>query len=223
MLPGPWGYSYPAWRPGEFKIPPESMIVQSCAGYIRLKLPEEIRPQVRDFWPAERPRYWAPSPREVVPLLSWKSPDGTDHDAVYVSGGKRGVIHTFISGAIYGVEVGVPTRAGGGTIDLVRKHYPVDTYPLLYQRRSLEQPVVAITDSRSRRLLLRDDMKGFVTCGGAGRADDPESDSGTVPSKKKYSLFVNNDLVVEPQGVGSLPPHWFFEKDEYYFGEAPWS
>jgi hypothetical protein len=52
---GPWGYDFPGNRAEEI-----GKYVSACFGYQRLMLPDVIREQVRPFWPAERPRFWAP-------------------------------------------------------------------------------------------------------------------------------------------------------------------
>ena len=53
VLPGPWGYDFPN-RPDATLGP---NVVQ-CDGYMRLKLPEDMRSKLHVFWPKSQPRFW---------------------------------------------------------------------------------------------------------------------------------------------------------------------
>ena len=192
MLPGPWGYSYPARKAGEPVALPGSVITGSCKGYFRLKLPEEVRPQVRGVWPENRPQYWVP-PRGTPNLSeSWVSADGQKVSAIF--DGRR-KYSDFVRAQGEG-EVGVPTRIGSGTVLFWKRHYAADTFPVLPRSRSVESSPQQPVDSYPRRLIVREGMKGFVACGGGKPVErlqsfDPEF------RKKKHPIYVNNELVAE--------------------------
>ena len=208
MLPGPWGYSYPAND--------RRMIVRNCNGYFRLKLPEESRSQVREMWPEDRPKYWVPPGGAPKLAESRVSADGKKVPVIFEGG------HEYV---MFGRksdegEVGVPTRTGGGTVLFWRRHYAVDIFPILPRSRSVASAPMQPADSYPRRLIAREDMKGFVSCGGNEPVDRIES-FDSVYREKKHPIYVNNELAVGDY-ISLVLPTVIYQRDEYVFDVRAW-
>lgn len=218
MLPGPWGYSYGDSRPNKKPYDPgKRLIARVCYGYIRLKLPEQVRPQVRELWPPDRPRYWrAPSNKSALYAFRL-SADGKVHRVDY---GNGRTASSYINAHDEG-EVGVPTRRGGGTISAPgRRLYPADVFPVLPRSRSFTPPPLQPADSYPRRIVVNEDMKGFVACGGDEAVDYIENFDKSFRSKK-HPVYVNDDMASE-DGNPLVLPTALYERDEYAFVRQWW-
>jgi len=55
-IPGPWGYDFPVPR-GPFASD-RGKYVTGCQGYMKLKLPDDMRPRLAALQPADRSRFW---------------------------------------------------------------------------------------------------------------------------------------------------------------------
>jgi len=70
-------------------------------------------------------------------------------------------------------------------------------------------------------VIVRDDMKGFVACGGGKSMDHSLPWFDAEFRSKKHPIYVNDTLAFDDYNPLTLPG-WFFVKDEFYFGKTPW-
>jgi hypothetical protein len=175
VLPGPWGYDFPN--------PPLAEYVSECDGYIRLKLPENMRTGLRAFWPADRPRFWTLSsetegltigdvisdPDQPLPpsIGRWYqrfgSPTGSRSSGLSVRSGRQ-----------VQQQPHIPSR------------WPAETYPLLWPPLTSILPVTMSAnpapEKYAQKLEFRDGaLNGFAACqnsrdasGNRMQSDDPQ-------------------------------------------------
>jgi hypothetical protein len=85
----------------------------SCKTYKRFRIPQELRPFVREHWPAGHPHYWEADNADVRTRIY----DSIIHSSLQ-SDGKDDPQHPFASfGPANGADNGLPRRAGGGLIN----------------------------------------------------------------------------------------------------------
>ena len=225
MIPGPWGYSY--WngyvRGNKDPYDPSKLQIASwCDGYIRLKLPADVSAKVRAEWPEARPRFWmlsAENNSQLIHMLSTKSEEGSDsYGPVLYGDGYE--FKRFLNAG--NRQIGLPTRAGGGTIQSPGYYRPADTFPLLPRSQSIpEVSPNTPPESYPRQIVVSDDMKGFVACGGDAPIDQIPPPFDPDYSRKMHPLFVNDEQLVDTYNP-HMTPHIFFENDQYVFVGAPW-
>jgi len=194
----------------------------NCQGYTRYRIPDEVRPFVRQHWPRERPTYWRPNSLEVEQefhgLVRGRAAQPDRPDEPPVSG------RSFFATGEGAADRGMPTRAGGGVIGPARGHlFPPSFYPTSHDLRSDKWPV----DYRERvdELAKRDSfalaavdfragaMRGFGYCyaitGFFG-------EDGKEFYRKVTANRVDGQPVVSNRRAGDTQ-FLFFERDEYVF------
>jgi hypothetical protein len=181
-----------------------------CETYERFRVPDGLRPLVRQHWPEGHPDYWQEDTFEHERELTHAIAPGTgthvgsvpEHEADY----------------------GMPTRSGGGLVSAVRGgRFPAEYYPATSDYRadawpadrSLWPEYIAahdvfadiVVDFRSGQ------TKGFGYCSVPVGPD--------VPSKRRRIGRVDREYVFAKNGArpkgspGSEVPSWLFERDEY--------
>jgi hypothetical protein len=217
MLPGPWGYSYPAGHGRTTNVPYDParrILVRNCKGYFRLKLPEEVRPQIRELWPEDRPKFWVQPPK-VRLHDRYRLADGTERNARYEGGREYFNFPAFNGGN------GVPTRIGSGVLpEGAFIKYPADTFPLLPRSRVMDPVPTAPADSYPRRLLIHEDMKGFVACGGDAPVDYVELFDPKFRAKA-HPIYANDELIAKDYNP-QVEPTILYQRDEYIFDRRAW-
>lgn len=95
-----------------------------CHAYQRFRIPEELREQIRQAWPAERPRYWWPGSKQLFDARQLVQPD---------IGGPFQQLNYLQPGGSYSGR-GILRRNGGGLIQPPgsRRPAPIASYyPLI--------------------------------------------------------------------------------------------
>ena len=180
MLPGPWGYSY-SGSSDELQDAVRDAgggrdIANTCLGYKRLKLPESIHQKILEHWPDEADRYWVYgegarkglAPKGEVPKLwLWNL---LFDESVRFEGGFSYAEYR----AIRDRSAGLVLRDGEGFVadsknrDVKR---PTAQYPLLSRSQTIGRPVSEPLNEYPRKILISEDRKGFLRCGGAEPVD----------------------------------------------------
>jgi hypothetical protein len=220
VLPGPWGHDYP--NVPDPNNPDLARYVSQCDGYMRLKLPENMREKLRRFWPADRPRFWTLSseeerltigavildPNQPLPpsLGPWSRRFGSPGDSR---------------------ASGLPVRSGRVVqrSPHVPSHWPTENYPFLWPTLASILPVtvgpIPAPDTYAQKLEYRDGtLNGFAACqngrdvfGYKIRSDDPAW-------MTKRHVFSVDDVVVKElsQRTPAMSrPSYVAERDEAVF------
>ena len=91
---------------------------------------------------------------------------------------------------------------------------------MLPRSRSVTPMPESPAESYPRRLIVREDMNGFVACGGDAHVDYIQSFDESFRSKK-HPILVNDDLAFEDFNP-LLLPIVLYERDEYVFHLRSW-
>ena len=209
MITTPWGWSYSGPENqrygGQRYDASRRLIARNCHGYARVRLPENVRANIRYHWPEHRPRYW--SPPETVNMRSildkGEYPDGKKH-------------RNYLTSDLGSGYRGLPRRNGGGTIGNWRSVVS-DVYPELPRSRSTTQVIDSPTDTYPRRVLYDNGrMKGFLACGGDAHVDVALSDLDWDFRSKKHPIYMDGYQALEDYNPLSRPSY-IFDRDEYVF------
>jgi len=96
-----------------------------CHAYQRFRIPEKVRPEVRKFWPADRPNYWYPPGHaelgELGGMILRAEPQRDDGGPFRPYGD--------YSGSDNMDDLGIANRNGGGIVHPF-KRYPPSFYPV---------------------------------------------------------------------------------------------
>lgn len=168
MITTPWGMTYNEKWYSDLWHGPYDMskrrVARNCRGYSRLKIPESIRSKIREFWPKERPRYWAiaPSRRNEYESILRKGR--------YENGKSLG---DFDTRRFYFGEYGLTLLNGNGNISRwLESTIPPEVYPLLPRSLSTTPMIEQPADNYPRRIIYDNGrLKGLVACGGDAPVD----------------------------------------------------
>lgn len=213
MIVTPWGMTYQEkWAQRYSNRPYDAsrrVPARNCEGYFRIKLPENIREEIRALWPKDRPLYWSPSPKAKLRTV-------LDRGNFSV---KTKFKH-FLTGVLGAGQFGLPLRKGKGYIESTIK-IPSGVYPLLPRSLSLPSVPTEPLDSYPRRILFANGkMKGFLACGGDALVDKNVSQFDPDIGKKAQPIYIDDQLVDEQyRSLGA--PVFIFERDEYVFRINP--
>jgi hypothetical protein len=224
VLPGPWGYDFP-----NTPDPALGNYVVQCDGYMRLKLPENMRPKLSVFWPEDRPRFWTlPKAQErhtigrVISDPNQPSPPGIGRwsHRFGTPSETRSSGLAVRSGRI----VANSLKADGSRRRHLAVRWPTETYPFLWPPLASIMPFVkkAPTPGASTyvlRLEYRDGaLNGFAACQDGRKALEYGSRNGFPPPVRH--VFEVDGLVVQ-QLAGKAPamerPAYVAERDEAVF------
>ena len=250
QLPGPWGYSYtngPKQHTRRVKALHANgeNITNSCHGYIRVPAPQEV---IEKIW-ASAPDY-NPAPQEGR-YFTIVAKDGWLYEIINNAGpvfnGRKlqdyfgnpnfkslGAINRNNSGFI---------RTSASVTRLFSEHYPI-----LPRSKSTEAPMTEPADVYPRRLLVSDEWKGMLACGGDYFVPGPDHLAVTKvdPARpkddmvviirnqsfdpdwkqKQFPLYVNDEVIVEnllDQEYGGTAEHIFIiDREGYILARRPW-
>lgn len=224
VLPGPWGYDFP-----NAPDPALGVYVVQCDGYMRLKLPENMRSKLSAFWPEDRPRFWTLSstqeqrtigevisdPNQPLPpgIGRWSRRFGTPSET-------RSSGLAVRSGRI----VANSLNANGSRGRHLAVRWPTETYPFLWPPLTSIMPVAKAaptpgTSTYVLKLEYRDGaLDGFAACQDGRKALEYGSRDGFPPGVRH--VFEVDGLVAK-QLVGRAPamerPAYVAERDEAVF------
>lgn len=216
----------------------EVVMPKECYGVARLRMPENLRNYVRQFWNQAGPRYWTLSEAkrfELGDLLSHDPSNVSDGDVakgdVLFNGHAFRVYRVYQTLEVGGWGTGLITRRGGGSfraanwrIPSVINALPTDYFPM---RMSEGLPWLKMINPDAKELLRdieigNESKKGFFYC---------FSQSGPVGVMQKHlpNFDLNNgwnqapaSMRVDGQAIGNLKLRnrtdlgiIFFDRDEY--------
>jgi hypothetical protein len=198
-----------------------------CVGYVRYRLPEEIRGMVRPHWPAERPRYWLMADvgarvriEGTLSLSKAVQSDSADSSArpwrAFAPASDGGV-----------ADFGMPTRRGGGqAFHKPGGIFPPAFYPDLDGWGALPWPKDPI--AAAQRILAGDassqinlDFREGLTRG-LGYCRENVVQYASVINSRPIDYYEKPALnQVDRQGIYASRPKnsavTFFERDEFMF------
>jgi len=184
------------------------VLARNCFGYGRVRIPENIRDDVRKFQPEHHQRFWLPTDIHVGKTLQrGEYPDGRKYShylADELSSGHRGL----------------PRRNGNGTVGDWQK-VASDVFPLLPRSRSTPGGIKGPAEVYPRRLLYDNGrMKGFLACGGDAPVDKTLITFDPLFRSKKHPIYVDGQKAGEDSNPLSPPPY-IFDRDEFWFASSP--
>jgi hypothetical protein len=224
VLPGPWGYDFP-----NTPDPALGNYVVQCDGYMRLKLPENMRSKLSVFWPEDRPRFWMLSRAEERQTIGRviSDPNQPLPPGIGRWSGRFGPpSETRSSGLAVrsGRAVANSLKADGSRRRHLAVRWPAETYPFLWPPLASIMPITkaAPTPGMSTYVLkleYRDGaLDGFAACQDGRKALEYGSRNGFPPPVRH--VFEVDGLVVK-QLVGKVPamerPSYVAERDEAVF------
>lgn len=228
MLPGPWGYDFP--NISDASDPELYRYVSQCDGYMRQKLPENMREKLRAFWPQERPRFWTLSSEEerltIGEVISdpnqpfppgigpWSRRFGSPGDS-------RASGLPVQSGRL----VGSSLNADGSRRAHVPSRWPTENYPSLWPTLTSVLPVtmgpIPSPGAYAQKLEYREgQLNGFAACQNSAEAQGYRIRSEDPAWMTKRHLFQVDDVVVKElsQKTPMLShPVYVAERDEAVF------
>jgi hypothetical protein len=218
-LPGPWGYDYPDNI--NVNNPDIGKYVSACRGYIRLKLPDIMRPRLRMQWPTNRPRFWS-LPNEQGSIVG----DIISDSGVRSASGKMPWRNQFGKPGDFSAGE-MPIRSG---LRIGRFHkpqrWPAENYPFLWPPLVSASPIAVIspspqTETYVQKLEFRDGaMNGFAACQNRADASSTSIEREDPRWRNKRHIFmVDNDILRErvSGSVFQLQPTFVMERDEFVF------
>ncbi len=198
----------------------------SCHAYKRFRIPEKLREQIRQAWPAERPRYWWPGYEQWFDTRELVQAD---------IGGPFQQLNYFQPGGSYSGR-GIIRRSGGGVIQPPvnqRQMAIASYYPLLSDRRAGKWPLKMdewpeFITKNSPFMGENIDYRGGATRGFAYCYRMQTGDPGAQDLKKQremQSLRVGAAALREVDGITVVGAPktlgsdmlTFFEGDEFFF------
>lgn len=194
--------------------------VQFCTGAQRFRMPEGMRKVARQYWPANRPRYWSATIDQYKKIRKQFEILGPDY------GKTRLLLGPLINGIPLSNYMwrsspnGYPTRSGGGRATASRIRYPA---PEIFPMRHVYQEDVALKtpEEISRLDIVKNfDMRngstnGFLYCYTAGyQVVDPLE---TKRLKDSARCTVDGKPIQRDLSCWNMYPGSFFEKDEYFY------
>jgi hypothetical protein len=202
----------------------------SCETYKRFRIPEELRPFVREHWPDGNPHYWQIMNGQALGQFEFS----ITHRSLLQSDRKDDPVRPFGSfGPANGADSGLMRRNGGGLITLYpskpisstavspafypvanefRHPWPADPKERTAYLAGLDKIAVADLDFRGGF------TKGFAYC---FTHWVPSAERG-VPewmASKRIIGRVDGEDIVPNRAIGGVwaEPSWLFEHDEYVF------
>ena len=198
-----------------------------CQGYLRFRVPGELRPLVRKHWPDGKPIYWRPdtyeAEREITSEIWGRKRLQSDRqtDPVRPWEAFTELLSDYANG------LGLATRTGGGLVSTTRgSRFPPSLYPATddYQLHRWPEDrrqwssflagknvfVASDLDVRGGR------MRGFAYCSAPVRPTAEEERLSTlapIHQKSKVSRVDGKEVVSQRPAE----PDWIFERDEYVF------
>jgi hypothetical protein len=225
VLPGPWGYDFP--NPPDPAIGPH---VVQCDGYKRLKLPENMRPELRALWPDNRPRFWTLPKTDERKLIGGVIDDPNQPLPPGVGRWSRRFGSIFESRS-----EGLPIRSGrivanslnadGSRRRHIAESWPAEIYPFVWQPLTSIMPVAKAATAPGSNFVLKLEyregaLNGFAACQNASKALEYNYKNQNGFPPPVHHVFEIDDLVVKPL-VGKLPvlerPSYVAERDEAVF------
>jgi hypothetical protein len=200
-----------------------------CHAYSRLRVPEEVRGAIRQYWPDSRPRYWRPAGAQLltraVQLIVRRDRAQRDDGGPIVSIGRfwgseslpdRGVVRA-VGGGI--VEEPQPLAPLAPSVYPASSEFSANFWPhdpdlwpaFLSARDSLVAARIEFSDGRNR---------GFAYC--YSPPSLPASSAVVRLAITKHSVsYVSSEEIDGSQEELSLfdEPSDFFEADQYRFSE----
>ncbi|MDZ7629756.1 MAG: hypothetical protein U5J99_15245 [Parvularculaceae bacterium] len=238
-IPGPWGYSYTHTpKPVNDQVIKRNggkWITNRCNGYVRIPAPPEV---IEKIWKS------APDYNPAPPDSARYFPITGDYKWL------RDIFEA--AGPVFGgheVEQyrGNPSLESLGAINrnnsgFIRTHHTADSvigdhFPMLPLSRSTGHPISTPALSYPQKIIVSDDWKGMLACGGDSGAPGPDKlvilKGDPTPlfdpdwRTKKFPLFINGDLVVEnnldrPYGAGFQQHIFIIDRNGFIFYRAPW-
>jgi hypothetical protein len=227
-IPGPWGYDFPVPQ-GALEVD-RGKYATGCQGYMRLKLPQDMRSRVAAFWPSDHSRFWTlPSGQARLKIGAL-----IDDPKQPSPSGIGGWVRRFGTPG-NSSSSGLPIRSGrvvepslrpdGSRGKHVTKRWPAENYPLLMTPLESILPITVGSfpppEVYAHKLAFRDGaLNGFVACqnirdmfGYRMREDDP------LWKTKRHVFDVDGETV--KQLSASTPeldvPQYVVERDEAVF------
>ncbi len=214
MITTPWGVNYaePSSRrnPNVSSDTAKRILARQCSGYVRLKIPNNIRREFQSFRKNQEHKYWyiEKSITEIFKIMErGEFPNGKEFKNLAPGGT-----------ILYAGTSGLPRWGGGGTLYKQFEHtVPYEVYPLLPISRSLDRKLLEPTSRYPRNLLIDSNRtRGFLACGGDAPYDLNPHRFDSEFARKKKPVVVNGVDVVGPHRTWG-EPSIFFERDEYMF------
>lgn len=202
-----------------------------CHTYVRFRLSEAARAQVRALWPAERPRYWWPTDYGQLATID-RQQVATDHD-----GAPMLPMESTYWAYDGSPDQGLATRSGDGQIRWVKGvlEYPPSFYPDGGPWGALPWPADPLARSHEilaegPRILTSIDFRGGATRGFAYCHNTPGRMGWLFPDDADWRVHQKRPPVVliDGQRVADVPagtaqfglwggPVIIFERDEFFF------
>jgi hypothetical protein len=194
----------------------------SCQGYMRFRIPAELRPVVRQHWPKGRPAYWRPdtheAQRDITSRIQQIQSD-RPNEAARAWGAFMELVPERTA------DRGLSTRTGGGFSEASRgRLFPPSIYPAADDYQSYRWPIDRAqwpSFIATKEIFVESEIdfrggrtRGFAYCGAAVRptaAEERLATLGPIHQKPKVLRVDGHDVVSKrPADRG-----WIFERDEY--------
>jgi hypothetical protein len=198
----------------------------ACQGYMRFRIPDEVRPLVRQRWPQGHPTYWKPgtydAQGDIIRQVRGRKQILTDRPNDVA----RNWYHFMEMIPEYTANRGLATRTGGGLAWQTRGTlFPPSIYPATDDGEAHRWP----TDPAqwpaflaSKNALVTSDIdfrggqtRGFAYCSAVSRVPKTAEVVSEISQKRRVFRIDEQDV------VSMLPPlaggAWIFERDEYFF------
>lgn len=198
-----------------------------CQAYMRFRIPEELRPQVRKQWPKARPTYWRPDTYEAeraitseiwgrAQILTDRASDPPRRWDAYMELSPERT-----------ADLGLATRTGGGLISRSRGNlFPPSIYPATDDYQAHRWPADWAQWTQflaAKNVAVRTDvdfrdgrLRGFAYCSTLMRLPVEEQRVwGAIREKPPVSRVDGHDVISKrPASDGLI---WIFQRDDYVF------
>lgn len=227
-IPGPWGYDFPALRGA--LASDQGKFATGCRGYVRLKVPENMRSRLASLRPSNDTQFWTLPVSEERLKIGAVIDDPTQSNPPGIGGWARRFGTPGDS-----VSKGLPVRSGRVVEPSAQRHgvpikhaavrWPTESYPLLVDPLRSISPITmaAFPPADTYRVKLEyraGELNGLAACqnlvdasGSRVRESDPQWKS------KPHVFEVDNVIVKELDAVTPdlSMPQYLVERDEAVF------
>jgi hypothetical protein len=198
----------------------------ACQGYMRFRIPEDVRPLVRQRWPDGHPTYWKPDTDEqqyeITRQIWGRKQILTDRP----NDVPRNWHHLMEMIPEYTANRGLATRAGGGLASQTRGTlFPPSIYPATDDNQSHRWPADPAqwpAFLASKEAFAASDVdfrggqtRGFAYCSALSRVPKTAEVMSDLTQKRRVFRIDGQDVVSKQSPLAANV--WIFERDEYVF------